>query len=161
MRQPDFQKIFFDYFGKIPRKVSYSVRQDSNRDHDLIFLGSLIHDARFMVPKVTFRRNRLLIPMNRDCWELGIDKEDGTLGLYTTESRLTIYPVCSVEWSFTHGLQMERQELGITNLWLLQPTNSENRALIIDGFDWSCKVTFPELNLHVTLKDTEIPSFHK
>ena len=160
MRQPDFQKLFFDHFGKVPRKVSYSVRQNSNRYHDLVFLSSLIHDARFKMSKVTMRGKRLSIPINRDCWELGIDRGDGSVGLYTADSLLTISPVHSVQWCFSHGLRTERKELWIADLWLDQPTDNETRDLVIDGHEWSCVLTLRDEDIRVKLKDAETPSLH-
>lgn len=159
MKQPDFQKLFFDHFGKVPRKVSYSVRQNSNRYHDLVFLSSLVHDARFRVPKVTLRGKRLFIPINRDCWELGTDRGGGTVGLYTTDSHLTISPVLAVEWRFPHGLQQEKQELWIANLWLNQPVENETRVFVVEGHDWSCVVTLRDEDIRIKVTDAQTPSF--
>lgn len=161
MKQPDFQKLFFDYFGKVPRKVSYSVRQNSNRYHDLVFLSSLIHDARFRLSRVALRGKRLSIPINRDCWELGTDREDGTVGLCTADSLLTISPVRAVEWRFPHGQQTEQKELWIADLWLNQPTDNETRELLIDGHEWSCMVTLQDEDIHIKVTDAETPTFQR
>ena len=75
-KQPDFRQLFYDYFGSNPKKVTYSIRTDSNRYHDLIFLKSLVHDARFKRNEIKLRGKRLIIPINRDCWELGFVKHE-------------------------------------------------------------------------------------
>lgn len=39
-RQPDFAELFQKHFGSSPSAVTYQVRQDSNRFHDLVFLNT-------------------------------------------------------------------------------------------------------------------------
>jgi hypothetical protein len=68
--QPDFPKLFFEYFGTKPRKVLYEIRQGPCRFHDLVFLNSLIHDATFHRKDARLSSERLTIPVDRDCWEL-------------------------------------------------------------------------------------------
>jgi hypothetical protein len=157
MKQPDFQKLFFDYFGQVPRKVVYSVRQDSNQRHDLIFLSSLIHDARFKMSKVRLRGNRLTIPMNRDCWELGMVNHDGVAELYVAEAKLTIGRVHSVEWRIPHGLKPEEMELWIGRVSLTPPGNDDTCDFAIEGDDWSCIIRLRDNDIAIRLADQETP----
>lgn len=159
MKQPDFQKLFFDYFGSVPRKVAYTVRQDSNRYHDLVFLSSLTHDARFKMAHVILSGQRLALAINRDCWELGIE-HDGITGLYVADSALVISPVISLEWRTPHGCKMEEQEFWITSIWLSQSDDEELRDLVIEGLEWSCVVKLRDENIKIRLMDKVTPVLH-
>jgi hypothetical protein len=96
-KQPDFTQLFYEFFGNKPRKVQYEVRSGPCRYHDLVFLGSLIHDARFQRQKIQLRGTRLTILVNRDCWELGLTpgEENGEKysELHIADAALSISPV--------------------------------------------------------------------
>ena len=51
-KQPNFTKIFREYFGTTATKVRYSVRKDCNRIHDFVFLSSLVHDAMYQLMRM-------------------------------------------------------------------------------------------------------------
>jgi len=157
MKQPDFQRLFFDHFGGVPRKVAYSVRQDSNRRHDMVFLSSLIHDARFRESDVALHGKRLTIPINRDCWELGFVKNTTGSELYVADSRLTISPVRSLEWRVSQGFKMDKTEFWIGSVWLAEDTIGDERDLVIDGHNWRCVVTLETEDITIRLSDLETP----
>jgi hypothetical protein len=116
MRQhPDFQKVFSDYFGRVPRKITYEVRRDSNCYHDMAFISSLIHDARFRLSDVNLRGKRLTIDMNRDCWELGMLDKKGSSELHIADSRLTITSVVDLEWNYQYLPDFDES----TELWII------------------------------------------
>src|SRR5512139_4057654 len=97
MKQPDFTKIFADYFGAKPRKVIYELRPPPNFIHDLVFLSSLVHDATLKRSRIIIKGKSLIIPIMRDCWELYIhDKSE----LQTAKSILRFSPVADLEWIF-------------------------------------------------------------
>jgi hypothetical protein len=157
--QPDFQKLFVDYFGKTPRKVVYTVRRDSNRGHDLIFLNSLIHDARFRMSDAIVRAKCLILPVQRDCWELGLVKHADCCELYTTESAITISPVRSVKWPSVRGRRPKGLEFCINEGFCLgKSTDDETRALILDGQPGSCIITLLDDNITIRIEDRKIPS---
>lgn len=135
-KQPNFQKIFFDHFKGPPKKVTYEVRQDSNQYHDLVFLSSLIHDARLKLSDVVQRRKQISISLNRDCWEHGTVRRDGSLELYIANSILTISPAASVEWHFQHKFEIDKKELWINSIRLDRPSNNDFRSLVIEGHEW-------------------------
>jgi hypothetical protein len=156
-RQPDFRQLFYDHFGTVPKKVAYNVRQDSNRYHDLVFLASLIHDARFKMKRAVLKGNRLTIPLNRDCWELGITQRAGIGELHIADAKLTIASVISVEWRFPHGFEAQAKELWIGSIWLNPEGDSETRDLVIDGDDWKCIITLNTEDIRIRLVDAETP----
>lgn len=158
MKQPDFQRLFFDHFGQTPRKVTYSVRPDSNRHHDIVFLSSLVHDARFLRSSLILRGTRLTVPINRYCWELGtVDTREGK-ELHIADSRLTIASVKDIEWRFTHGSAMDRAELWIGGIWLDHEAKGNLRELVIDGYDWRCTLKLDdEQDIKVRLVDLCVP----
>ena len=157
-QQPDFQTLFFDYFGATPRKIVYQIRQDSNCHHDIVFLTSLIHDARFKRSDFRLRGKRLTVNMNRDCWELGF--VEGNLGseLYIADTRLSVSEVISIEWSFGNEFDMtDSTELWITDIWLDPHSHHDSRRLTLAGHGWSCNMMLSDENITIKLSDKEVP----
>jgi hypothetical protein len=152
-RQPDFAGLFRKYFETGPAKVAYGVRRDSNRIHDVVFLGSLIHDARFRRSDVVLRSKRLVIPMDRDRWELGIDTKTG---LYAVQSRLTVSPVTEIKWSFAHGWDFRPEdELMIEDIWISRQAvlRGDFVSVVLSGFTWECVLTVHETEMVLRLED--------
>jgi hypothetical protein len=165
MRQPDFRALFYKYLSGKPRKVAYAVRPDSNCYHDLVFLASLIHDARFKRAGMHLAGKRLTIPINRDCWELGIVDRDGGCDLYVADARLTISPVLAMAWRFGNGVDRSAKvERWINDFWLehkaLGDEASETRTVVIDGFGWQCRLKMPDDDLKIVLQDIEVPCLY-
>jgi hypothetical protein len=159
-KQPDFQRLFFEHFGGVPRRVAYEIREDSNRYHDMIFLTSLVHDARFRRETVRFRGKRLSIPINRDCWELGTVNHGDSCELYVANGRLDISPVVEVEWRFQYGAEFSpATELWILCLVLVHKT-FDTMELTIDGEDWACVLIVKDENLRIMLRDLEVPHLY-
>lgn len=162
-KQPDFTQIFQDYFGKKPRKVQYEVRYGPSRYHDLIFLRSLIHDARFKRENMQRRGTRVTIPINRDCWELGLapGERNGKKfsELHIADAVLTISPVKNIEWAFNHNIDFSPD----TELWIHNMRFESNDwrydiiNVVVDGKDWKCTLTLGEGDLQLKVKDVEIP----
>ena len=163
-KQPDFVELFRKHFGDTPSKVTYRVRQDSNRFHDLIFLTSLVHDARFNRKQVVLRGTRLVIPIERDCWELPHVQHSDTSGeLHIARARLTISPVRHIEWQFQHKTDFSADtELWIQNVWIdRQATQADDTMpVVINGFTWKCILTVHEPDLTIRLQDLETPHLY-
>jgi hypothetical protein len=162
-KQPDFTKLFYDYFGQTPRKVQYEVRQGPSRYHDLIFLSSLVHDARFQRENIRLRGHRLTVPINRDCWELkSIEYETATAKyaeMHIADATINISPVEEIQWTFEHAFNFAPdRELWIHNLWLERSNFDADKVLVtIDGVDWKCLLIVGDDDLHIKLRDNEIP----
>ena len=74
MKQPDFSK---DFFCDKYRKVDYRLRYfEEHSGHDLIYLASYLHDARIDLKEIRYVRQQLIIPLERDTWELTGDNFD-------------------------------------------------------------------------------------
>ena len=95
MNQPDFTRLFRETFGSRPKPLTYALREAPDLLHDLAFLTSLIHDARVLSQAIAAEDDRLVIPIERDCWELGLSSDNA---LHTVESKLTFSGVASGEW---------------------------------------------------------------
>src|SRR4051812_18405754 len=99
-RQPDFFQLFRETFAGPPRKIRYEIRTtDSNMYHDVVFLSSLIHDARFRLADVRLKRGRLTIPLERDCWEVPLAEAGGRTEQHVARAELVIGPVVTSEWT--------------------------------------------------------------
>lgn len=160
-KQPDFKKLFYDHFGSTPQKVTYSVRSDSNRFHDMVFLSSLIHDSRFKIEEMRQRGKKIIIPINRDCWEIPrvrYEKPSPHSELHIANAQLTIAPVLGITWTYRHGIKFSnKSELWIQNIWLNRQDNEEMGTLALNGFDWNCALIVNTDDLVIKLQDLEIP----
>ncbi|MHB9138940.1 MAG: hypothetical protein ACYC4Q_06015 [Victivallaceae bacterium] len=152
-KQPDFNQIFYDYFGANPQKVAYSIRPDSNRYHDLTFIRSLIHDGKFKKNEIKILGKRLVIPINRDCWELGLKDNE----LYIADSRLSISPVFDLEWNFTNEMEFNPDaELWIRDL-SIQRESDDMLKIVLDGYVWSLQMKAFDDDFKMKLQDLEVP----
>jgi hypothetical protein len=66
--QPDFSALFRT--DKIA-PLHFRVRPGACAAHDVQFLSSYLHDARFTPRSVTRRGKKVFITLQRDCWEFG------------------------------------------------------------------------------------------
>jgi len=95
--QPDFGVHFHT---DAPTPIDYESRSGPNLCHDIVYLASYIHDARFKIEHVKLHRTTLTIPLERDRWELY--KSRGRLG--SVKSHLTICPALSILWELSGPL---------------------------------------------------------
>lgn len=158
-KQPDFTKIFFDYFGGSPRKVNYAIRPWANCGHDVIFLSSLIHDARFVPSRITLRRKRLTIPINRDCWELEPAHRENCCEYRVADAKLIFSPVIDYEWRFSTAMTFSSD----VELWLhrlaWQRESDETLVFDIEGHEWLLRIKVPDIDFQAKLMDMEVPYF--
>ena len=156
-KQPDFRQLFYNYFGQKPKKVTYSIRSDSNRYHDLIFLKSLIHDARFKHSDFKLRGKKLTINLNRDCWELGIVELQKQSELYIANSRLSISPVYDLEWRFQNNYEINPEdELWIHSI-LIERESYDILKVVLDGDSWSLHMKASDDDFKMRVQDLEVP----
>lgn len=95
--QPDFGTWFR---ATEPRRICYAVRDDANQWHDLAYLSSYLHDARFCPSQTKLVKGCLRIRLERDCWELF-----GTYGeVISVPSVLEISPVLNLHWRLEHAV---------------------------------------------------------
>ena len=159
-KQPDFRQQFYDYFGSKPKKVTYSIRSDSNRYHDIVFLNSLIHDARFKRNIITVRGKKLTIPINRDCWELGFIKHEKSSELHIADGNLCISPVIDFEWRIGNDVCFNDDfELWIHDL-TIERLSYETLIIIIEGDGWSFRIKASDDDFKMRLQDTETPHIY-
>lgn len=156
-KQPDFKQLFYDYFGSKPKKVNYIVRHDSNRYHDLIFLNSLIHDSRFKRKDTKVYGKKLIIKLNRDCWELGFVEQENNSELHIANSQLTISPIIEFEWRFQNDSAAEKN----TDLWiddiLIERESYAILKVVLEGDGWSLHVKVIYDDFKMRIQDLEVP----
>ena len=154
--QPDFQALFFDHFGSRPCRHRYELRfLSSNLYHDLVFLASLLHDARFPRTAVRHRGKKVSILLERDTWEVG----PNLANLHYIASRLTIDGVDSLEWRFeTPVLPSEDDELWVLDLSLnrLGPEGDHLRFTLV-GDGWELDTLISEESAAIVLRDIGTP----
>ncbi len=163
INQPNFQAIFFDHFGTKPRRQRYELRFDtSNLYHDVIFLSSMIHDARISRNAVHQRKDKVKILMQRDTWENGTLVLENAPKLHYCESQLNISGVQSIEWRFACSIPKEQEELWIVGLDLSRSHESSDYFdLVLDGMDWALWMKLDENRASVMLKDIGLPLSHE
>jgi hypothetical protein len=160
-KQPDFDKVFRDYFGESPKKVTYVLRHGPDFYHDIVFLCTLVHDARFCPNDLTLRGTRLTIPIKRDCWEIPLVSYSLNSGeMYFVHSRITISPVLSITWeynvrrSFGKDVEMELQDI-----WLNPDIDCDTgqTSLTLAFFDCKCTIETIYNDLQLRVTDLEVP----
>lgn len=159
--QPDFTSIFFDYFGRSPKPVSYALRFDSSLLHDIQFMSSLLHDADICPQMFLKRGKRLTIKFMRECWELPKIKKDGAVHLHVVESTLVVSPAGEAVWSLPHDfLQQGQQTFSVQQISIgLDYWNPENNffTLVLQGPSWRCDITVDSKSPLVRMRDVGVP----
>jgi len=158
MNQPDFTKLFFDYFGAKPKKVKYELRLPPHLLHDLVFMSSLVHDARFHIKDINIRGNKLTIPIERDCWEIPKSKNNE---LHITNSKLIFTTISDIKWEFTDISKANPdKELWIEYLYIDEDFRSDESdyfTFTIAGDDWKLIFSLKQYDFTAKLQDSEIP----
>jgi hypothetical protein len=123
---PDFGR----YFRTNRRSpVDFSCREGPNLLHDVVFLGSYLHDATFETGDVRLTGSVLRIRISRDRWEL----YNGLGELESIATTLTIRPVLSLKW---------RSKPKVANEFLIRDVylgesfwdNSDRAEIVLSGF---------------------------
>ena len=169
-RQPDFFRLFREAFAGPPKKVSYEARTNgSNMYHDVVFLSSLVHDARFRLADVRLKRGRLTIPLERDCWEIPLAEAGGAREPHVARAELVIGPVVKSEWLSDPLCDPERPghptgdgEEWLLYLWVERPSfdASDTGRVIIKCAHSKWTLTVAEEGMIVRLRDLELPYLH-
>jgi hypothetical protein len=158
MNQPDFTKLFFDHFGGKPKRVKYELRLPPHLLHDLVFLTSLVHDARFHRKNIHIRGDRLSVPMSRDCWEIPMTENNE---LHVAESKLTFTTARDLKWIFMGMNEPDRDcELCIDCLFIderFRSHHSDRMGFVISGHQWRLEFTLDKMDYSVKLQDLEVP----
>lgn len=93
-RQPDFGQFFHLAAW---RPLDYETRPGPNLLHELAYLSSYSHDARFRPDRMRYERKRLVIELERDCWEI----LQATGKLPSVRSELSVRGVSSLTVTLT------------------------------------------------------------
>jgi hypothetical protein len=126
--QPDFQALFFAHFGRQPKRQRYELRfNSSNLHHDVVFLTSLVHDARLTRASVKRRGSKLTLDLLRDAWELDTVRHAEVPELLIAPSRLTIAGVIALDWGFEDRVPECGDELEIQSVEVERATPARRR----------------------------------
>lgn len=158
--QPDFQALFFAHFGRQPKRQRYELRFDSsNLPHDVVFLTSLVHDARLTLRSVKRRGTKLTIDLLREAWELGIvEDEAGVPELLVAPSRLTIAGLLDLEWRFENGVPQDRDDLDVQSIRTERAGEmGEKYRVVLVGFSWGLELLLDADRASVVLQDQRKP----
>jgi hypothetical protein len=156
--QPDFKALFYSSLGGDVAPIRYSLRSDSNFHHDVVFINSLIHDARVKNPGVMPVEGVLAIELNRDCWELGYTpRADGASELHVADARLELKGVRSVEWRLCGE---EGRDPWIDGFEVRRRRRLDDRqgfSIRLSDSDWWFVASMPAEDWSVELVDLECP----
>lgn len=160
MKQPDFGSFFH---RTTPVKIKYQLRFNENLFHDMVYLTSYIHDSCFKTSSIKHTRKRIIIPIERDCWELGFDTPRG---LVTTASKLTFFPV--EDFSLTMQGFPDQQMTGndaedkfwISEIFICDDyyENNEDFHIVIKTINLRLKIHLKSDSPLVKLEDLTIPA---
>jgi hypothetical protein len=143
--------------------LHFRVRGGANFVHDVQFLSSYLHDGRFSPKAVTRRGKKLLIAVERDCWELGLTDRSNSSELHTARSRLTLGPVSSVRWETNDPSCLER-ELWIESIYVgaTHWETPEVSEIVISAphGGWKLCISIADDFGDIRLDDLEAPHLH-
>lgn len=155
MRQPNFNQIWSKCLGgKTPKAITYCIRDGSNFIHDIVFLSSLIHDARIKTSKIKLTGRKLILPLQRDCWELGLTKNNE---LHITDSVLIISGVKEVKWT---SRKPTKTEIWLDYIWVSENYRKHDTDffdLIFAGFEWRFMLSLDVIKWSIVLEDQGKP----
>jgi len=154
---PDFSALFR---RDTVAPLHFRVRDGAFTVHDVQFLSSYLHDARFMADAVMHRRRKLTIMLERDCWELGYTERTGSLELHVARSRLTIAPVSGYRWQIRDVERLQR-ELWIQSIYLdaVHWETADASELVVSAphAGWKLSVAIADHCGDIRLDDQETP----
>jgi len=156
-QQPDFRKLFSDTFPPDGQPTTYSIRRDSNLPHDIAFVSSLVQDARILQRQTAIDDGRIVVPLNRDCWEIPYTHHDQAVELHIANSQLAFTGVESIEWRFKREPDSDPW---LSFLWVAKGYRDSHRkrfGFFLVGEDWKCKLALTQDEWSVTLQDQEVP----
>jgi hypothetical protein len=143
--------------------LHFRVRTGANFVHDVQFLSSYLHDGRFKPNAVTRRGRKLSIPVERDCWELGLTKGPESSELHTAKSRLTLSPVSLVCWETDDPSCFER-ELWIESIYVgaahWEAPETSEIVISAPGGGWKLCISIADEFGDIRLNDLETPHLH-
>lgn len=169
--RPDFEAIFFDTFSKQFTGVFFRARNDSNFNHDIHFIHSLINDAKFQLGDISHQKQTLEIKLSRARWELR--EEIKKYNLIEIPSLLRFTRVRKIEFAssnltlsspFSGHLFEEGDEISkntsceIDNFFIGESTytkKSQHTELVLMGYpgNWLLRIFMDFENAGVSLKD--------
>jgi hypothetical protein len=155
------------YFSALFRKdkigpLHFRVRAGACAVHDVQFLSSYLHDARFHAHSITRHRKKVTIMLERDCWEFGYENPKNEL--HVAKCRLTITPVSALHWETSLPADPNR-ELWIESIYLgaahwENPMETSQLVLTAPHDGWKLTLTLAlsdELFGDIRLDDLEKP----
>ncbi|HEV2962668.1 MAG TPA: hypothetical protein VG649_12635 [Candidatus Angelobacter sp.] len=136
--------------------IRYETRYGPNRQHDVFYLSSYIHDATFRIDELDLRRKSLFLPLNRDRWEL----YRGVGDLVSIRSELTISRVVSLRLELGHSSLLRKKFLRAPKVTIFhlhtvseQWEGSDDEEIIID-FSYHARLRLRVgLEFRITLRD--------
>lgn len=156
--QPDFRGIWKNYFSQQADGVQFNVRLDSNFQHDVVFLSSLLHDARVNIPVHGVAGGEIKFSLNRDCWERGYTEKPEGLELHVADSVLQISGVLKIETEFPSAVG--EGELWLDYLWIDEDyrlPNHDGFTLSMVGSNWRVSLIIEKEKASIRLADLEPP----
>ncbi len=176
MKQPNFQEIFFQTFEERHKPIKYRIRSDSNFQHDIQFLNSLILDSHFELKDILTNKRTVEIPLTRACWE--IHEEVKKQNLLKTHAVLKFSKTKSVRWIIGdiqhsppfNGTLVDADDLTSGNtcceidaIFVGESTytgKSHDIEVILTGHPrlWQLRILLPAEGWSITLTDLSAPN---
>ena len=157
---PDFSTLFR---RDTVSPLHFRARGLANYVHDIQFLSSYLHDARFSAKGIARRGKKLRITVERDCWELGFTKRPEASELHTARSYFTLGPVSSVRWE-TDDPSSLQSELTIESIYLgaVHWETPEVSEIVISAphRGWKLCISIADDFGDIRLDDLETPHLH-
>jgi hypothetical protein len=158
--QPDFSALFR---RDTVAPLHFRVRDGASFVHDVQFLSSYLHDARFTPEAVSKRGKKVSLIVERDCWEFGFTEHARSSELHTAKSRLTITPVSTLRWEAGDADSLG-QELWIESIYLgtahWETPDASELVLSAPHGGWKLRISIADDYGDIRLDDLETPHLH-
>ena len=132
----------------------------SNVYHDVIFLDSLVHDARLSRASVRRQGRTVTIRLDRETWEVGTLVLKGAPALHHVRSLLRVRGVERLGWHFANSRAKTWGELSLRGAYLQPPSDSEAYEFVLDGYRWQLRLRLTEYQAGIVLEDMGTPRRH-
>ncbi len=155
--QTDFSKLFR---RSVVSPLHFRVRSGAFLVHDVQFLSSYLHDARFSPSAVTKRGKNLSLIFDRDCWEFGYTKQARSLELHIAKSKLSITPVSAIRWQVSDPKVFER-EIWVGSIYVGTPhwevSGISELVISAPNAGWKLSIAIADDFGNIRLDDLETP----
>lgn len=133
-------------------KLTFLAGKNGNFEQDINSLSGHLHDARLTPRDLTFHKRKVIVLLERDCWEIPYKKHEKSFELATARCQLEMSPVTDVIWHFSHDAFLRTEPIWLEQAYL-GSTHFEKQLCS------ELILTAPHTGFRLTINFAEPPNF--